>query len=92
MAAATFSCLMKNDGRVLWSPAADSQPEDRQGQWVTVKEACFVPAGKPSDCLINVGRRAGLHVVQISAPIAQVQPLIILACRLSSGIPTCSMS
>lgn len=71
MTAATVSCLIKNDSRVLWSAAADQADASRQGRWVTFREACFI-IGSPSKLLINVGRQAGLQAVELPDGILQV--------------------
>ncbi len=71
--AATISCVVNNNGRVMWSPAADQPDGSKAGQWVTVTDACFVSAmDRPSQPLMNVGRQAGLHVVDIPGPSLQV--------------------
>ncbi|KAL0056137.1 hypothetical protein WJX82_008032 [Trebouxia sp. C0006] len=70
--AATISCLAKNNGRVVWSPAPDQPHGSKAGQWVTVTDACFISAtNRPSQPLIHVGRQAGLHVVDILGPSLQ---------------------
>lgn len=71
--AATISCLVKNNGRVVWSPAPDQPDGSKAGQWVTITDACFMSAtGRLSKALINVGRQAGLHVVDMPEAIFQV--------------------
>ena len=70
---ATFSCLHKNNSRILWSPTADLAEGGKDGQWVTVTEACFMSASdRPNQLVINVARRAGLHIVQVPMSIQQV--------------------
>ncbi len=71
--AATVSCLLNDNGRVVWSPAADQLNGSKSGQWVTVTDACFISAAnRPSKPLMNVGRQAGLHMVDVPRQILQV--------------------
>ena len=69
---ATMDQLVTNDCKILWAPAAlDGSPagastDSGTGTWVAASEACLVT---PSDQLasaviIDVGRRAGLHIPQ----------------------------
>lgn len=64
---ATVDQLVTNDCKVLWAPAATgSSAESSSGKWVSASEACLV---NPSDemasaVIIEVGRRAGLHIPQ----------------------------
>ncbi|KAL0040856.1 hypothetical protein WJX79_007533 [Trebouxia sp. C0005] len=39
VAAATISCLIKDNGRVLWSPAADQPDGSKAGQWPLLMHA-----------------------------------------------------
>ncbi|DBB04152.1 TPA: hypothetical protein ACH3X1_013198 [Trebouxia sp. C0004] len=53
--AATICCLLKSNGRVLWSPAADQLNGSKSGQWVIVADACFISAAdRPSKPVMRV--------------------------------------
>lgn len=72
MVAATFSCIISQNSKVLWVPQADCHAED-SGQWVSADQACFVSGSsdKPSATVANVARRAGVLLVE--APVALYQ-------------------
>ena len=63
-AEATAACLIENKHKVLWVPGHDG---DTHGAWVSAEQAWLLPSVlKPdavaSNCVINVGRRAGLRI------------------------------
>ena len=66
-------------------PKADSADADANGTWVSVVDTVFV-TGMPSECMLNVARRAGLnipdmpkHAIQVirSLCIALAQPGVL---------------
>lgn len=62
---ATIACCIENSSKIVWVP--DSR-EGLPGQWVSCREACFLPSqGKPSPQVIAAGRRAGLLVPEVPA-------------------------
>lgn len=70
VAAATISCLVKNNSKVLWVP---SEREGSRGQWFSASEACYLGATKPNAKLLEVGRRAGLLIPDAPATMCQVR-------------------
>ena len=64
---ATVDQLVTNDCKVVWAPAGSST-DSSSGKWVAASEACLVqPADQmamASAVIIDVGRRAGLHIPQ----------------------------
>ena len=71
---ATVEQLVANKCKVLWAPAADVSSQSwitsdvtRSGQWVAPSEACLVQPSdhKASSVIINVARRAGLHIPDV---------------------------
>lgn len=74
---ATFSCIVSQNSKVLWVPAADSTAKHK-GQRVSAQDACFVGtgAGQPRQHkaeIVNVARRAGLLLVDALVDIFQVR-------------------
>ena len=89
--AATISCLLNDKGKVVWSSAADQLNGSKSGQWVTVTDACFISAvDRPSKPLMNVGRQAGLLVVDVPGQILQVIDRHVLCVRQDESQFSCT--
>ncbi len=70
---ATAACLIRNKSRVLWVPEHEGA-SDTAGSWLSANQACLLPHGSdmPNQCVINVGRRAGLNITDAPDHVTKV--------------------